>query len=717
MVIKEKIFNKIIFFLFTLLFFLTPLIMNSITSELFEFNKMIFIYFITSLILFFWIGKMIFLNKIIMKKTFLDFFIILFLLSQILSTVFSIDIHTSLFGYYGRFNGGLLSIISYIILYYAFVSNLNKDAFLKLLRISIITSFIVILWGLPGKVGYDLSCLLFTGQLNNSCWTEQFKPAERMFSTLGQPNWLGAYLAINFFIGLYFFIKSNSKISDGFYLSYLFLNFSSILFTRSRSAFISVIFGLIFLIFFQLFFNIKTGGYKKLHKCFSKILFLFFIFLISVLLFKTGIEKIDRFLKLDFVTKKNSSQNQTTTTQFTPNIKVTESFDIRKIVWQGAIDLGKRYPLFGTGVETFAYAYYFVRPVEHNLTSEWDYLYNKAHNEFLNYLATTGFFGLGSYLMLILFFILNSFKNLNTNREVSFLKVCLLSSYFTILITNFFGFSTTTINLFFYLIPAFTFILQQKEGLKEEEIMDFQVKKLNSIQIFFGLILVFFIFSALIFIGNYWYADTLYAKADVYQKTGYYKEALSELQKALKLKYEHVYQDKLSYLLANFAYVIFKPNLKSEISQLISASKFYNEQSLKASPKNVIYYKTRAKIFYIFYQITMDKSYLINGIKTLDIAFKLSPTDPKIPYTQSIFYSLLADEVKNKKEKELYQNYLLSNLDLAIKLKPDYRDAYFLKGKFLKTIGRKNDAKKIFEYILKNISPNDQEVKEELKNL
>jgi O-antigen ligase len=57
--------------------------------------------------------------------------------------------------------------------------------------------------------------------------------------------------------------------------------------------------------------------------------------------------------------------------------------------------------LFGTGVETFAYAYYFVRPQAHNLTSEWDYLYNKAHNEYLNYFATTGFIGLGTYLLVI----------------------------------------------------------------------------------------------------------------------------------------------------------------------------------------------------------------------------------------------------------------------------------------------------------------------------
>ena len=37
---------------------------------------------------------------------------------------------------------------------------------------------------------------------------------------------------------------------------------------------------------------------------------------------------------------------------------VTESGDIRKIVWQGAIELWKQYPILGTGVENFAYSYY-----------------------------------------------------------------------------------------------------------------------------------------------------------------------------------------------------------------------------------------------------------------------------------------------------------------------------------------------------------------------
>ena len=59
----------------------------------------------------------------------------------------------------------------------------------------------MILWAIPGHFGRDLTCLLFTGKFSNSCWdntTLAFRPELRAFSTLGQPNWLGAYLAVGF---------------------------------------------------------------------------------------------------------------------------------------------------------------------------------------------------------------------------------------------------------------------------------------------------------------------------------------------------------------------------------------------------------------------------------------------------------------------------------------------------------------------------------------
>src|SRR3990167_2046009 len=158
----------------------------------------------------------------------------------------------------------------------------------------------------------------------------------------------------------------------------------------------------------------------------------------------------NRFFTMHLFSWPNSSQQNTKQKSITTSEDVTESLDIRKIVWKGAVDLGLKNPLFGTGVETFAYSYYLVRPKEHNLTSEWDYLYNKAHNEYLNYFATTGFIGLVAYFFLLFSFFKNAgmvvfsrsksitFNKYKSEDETYGLQKALFAAWCTILVTNFF---------------------------------------------------------------------------------------------------------------------------------------------------------------------------------------------------------------------------------------------------------------------------------------
>jgi hypothetical protein len=186
----EKI-DKSIRFSFYILLFLVPLIVWPTTYELFEFNKMWFVFGISIVIAFLWGSKMILKKQFEIRRTPLDIPILLFLVSQIASTIFSMEPHTSFWGYYSRFNGGLLSTISYIFLYYAFVTNLvrrNQEEpaiGYKALIVSLASGLVVTLWGIPSHFGADPTCLLFRGTLDVSCWTEAFQPTIRIFSTLG----------------------------------------------------------------------------------------------------------------------------------------------------------------------------------------------------------------------------------------------------------------------------------------------------------------------------------------------------------------------------------------------------------------------------------------------------------------------------------------------------------------------------------------------------
>ncbi|KKQ51802.1 MAG: hypothetical protein US72_C0012G0026 [Microgenomates group bacterium GW2011_GWC1_38_12] len=93
---KTKNYIAIIFYL---AFFSIPLVFHPQTSELFEFNKMVLTYALTVVIVCFWFIRMILEKKIVFRRTILDIPLLIFLTSQTLSTLISIDARTSLLGY------------------------------------------------------------------------------------------------------------------------------------------------------------------------------------------------------------------------------------------------------------------------------------------------------------------------------------------------------------------------------------------------------------------------------------------------------------------------------------------------------------------------------------------------------------------------------------------------------------------------------------------
>jgi hypothetical protein len=107
---SEKItswYNRGIQIGFYLLFGIVPLLLTPWNFELFEYNKMMAVYGITVIIGIMWMIKMLKTQEIRIAKTPLDIPIMLFVGSQLVSALFSIDPHVSWLGYYSRFNGGM----------------------------------------------------------------------------------------------------------------------------------------------------------------------------------------------------------------------------------------------------------------------------------------------------------------------------------------------------------------------------------------------------------------------------------------------------------------------------------------------------------------------------------------------------------------------------------------------------------------------------------
>lgn len=771
-----KLFDKAIEYLFYLLFFLVPIVLSPSTFELFEFNKMWLTFGITALIGFFWIGKMILQRRILFCRTPLDIPILLFLLSQILSTVFSLDSHVSLWGYYSRFNGSLLSYICYIFLYYAFVSNFTPQTIEKnkanlrnffdqiivrrMLLISIASGVFVALWGLPSHFGYDPTCKLFKGSLDVACWTSDFQPKVRIFSTMGQPAWLAAYLAIllpiTIAFAISFFQKARSLTSRDGIMAFIFsaisiLFFVDLLFTRTRAGTIGTI------VSFAIFFGFlvyqefkKRTSVKKILT--SKASLFIAIFLLLSFFIGTSIGFIDKFsfnsIKDRLASKSSQAQPTQTPSPFRGELGGTDSSKIRLIVWRGALDVWKNNPIFGTGVETFAYAYYKYRPPEHNLTSEWNFLYNKAHNEFLNFMATTGTFGIASYLSILIVFsiIVTSYYSPNVKRRTSWilskiqasdapyfdenklLGAALFASFASIIITNFFGFSVVITNIYLFMIPAFLFILWGV--LERSEGGSFADKRgqtrLNDAQhvstaSWIGLgALAIPTFLTIMFLINSWRADTWYALGYNLDRAGDYQKAYPLLHKAVQGRLgEPVFKDEMAVNDAVLAVNLMTQTTDKTNEQDQAAAQNLVQEAISTTnqltadyPSNIVFLKTKVRIYYTLSQI--DPSYLPMALEAIKQTARLAPTEASIHYNLGVLTGQAGDS-----------KGAVKILEETIKLKPDYRDAYFALGLFYHDLAvdesgnivDANFAEKAEEqmrFILEKLEPSDTRAKEQL---
>ncbi len=267
----DKILQRTITGSFYILFLFVPLIFWGSTSELFEFNKMWFVFGMTTIVGAAWITRMIFQRQFRIQRTPIDIPILFFLLSQIISTIFSLDSHVSFWGYYSRFNGGLLSTITYIFLYYALVSNSNSKNIIRYLKLSLFSGLMAALWALPSHFGYDPTCYVFRGNFDVSCWTDAFQPKIRIFGTLGQPDWLAAHLAILIPIAIAFGINAvrKRKITPAvYYLILTLLFYYDLLQTRARSGFAGISIALLLFLILYVWFEFKTYG-KLMFKNFT----------------------------------------------------------------------------------------------------------------------------------------------------------------------------------------------------------------------------------------------------------------------------------------------------------------------------------------------------------------------------------------------------------------------------------------------------------------
>jgi len=815
--LSEKFFTTVVHRAFLLLFFLTPLLLSTRSYELFEFPKMLFIYGITIVVVASWLGSVLVSGKVIWKKSWLDPVLLLILVTQFISTLVSLHPHTSWYGYYSRFHGGMLSTICYALLAWAFVRFARKKWIEDMFLAAIASASLVSLYGVAEHFGIDAHM-----------WVQDVQ--NRIFSTLGQPNWLSAWLGALLPVVMWWFFKPPKSIwpaaiclnlatvsisygitilltkntlpvsgigltvfiatlvvvngllyskakqikpllehSERLSFLVLFLLFATaVLFTKSRSGILA--FGVSTVVFFTHFILSSSKNTLKTQK--NRIL----AFLGSLLLLfgVIGTEWTPTFSQIlgnsSRPLKDPFAQSQKPTNVAHPEY-VSDSTDIRKVVWEGAYNVIQKYPVFGSGTETFAYAYYQVRPQEHNDTSEWDFLYNKAHNEYLNYLANNGIAGTSAILLLIVAAVWVAIKTqwkrwlavLGTLAGVSvtfslvspslFQKIvtklfiyppllvplCIslaiaillwlfiqwkvkptasaqklfdsaaLAMITSIVITNFYGFSVVTVALLFFLLPAFMIVKKEQSRLWEKQL--FAPMKGNDITLVHvgaASALIFTTLFLLLSVYLYYKADDHYASSRSYLNQGKVIDANKQIDEAIHLRAcEADYYLQKALIASQTAYAVSNYDSEDSADLVKTLVGQATEYTKLALETNPVH----LNIYKTAVRIYITLALLDPQYYTL--ATKTLQAASKLSPTDPqlpLNLGILAQQIGDLTQAETY-------FKQATTLKPNYRKAWLTLGELYTKQEKSEEAREVYKFVMENIDPEDVTSQQQLKLL
>jgi len=268
--------------------------------------------------------------------------------------------------------------------------------------------------------------------------------SKRPPSTMGNPDFLAAYLIFLIFLSLYFFIKEKKIIVKITYsvLSSLFL-FTTFL-TMSRAAILAITIGFIWIVFFT---NYKSTLIKKLKIVFA----VFIIAVFSGIFFSANNPKSIP----DFI------QSNDIFSTFISRFKIDSIIGNSRIAsWKIAIKAIQDKPILGWGPEDYSIAFdKYYSPSSGLSSSETGGWWDRAHNFIFEIAVTMGVPALLAFIIfwLALLFCLQKYKKIIPENNVifSFLQAIIIA----LLINNFFSFDCAPTYIFSYLIVGYSLCL------------------------------------------------------------------------------------------------------------------------------------------------------------------------------------------------------------------------------------------------------------------
>ncbi|MDD5031954.1 MAG: O-antigen ligase family protein [Patescibacteria group bacterium] len=442
-------------------------------------------------------------------------------LSFFVSTYFSLHPDLSFWGNCGR-QQGFYNFLHYWLFFVLLAVNFRSWARIKkIIAVAIISSSFVSLYG-----------LLQYFNLDPLDWKEKALYTGRIFSTLGQPNFLGQYLIIIIPLTVFYLIFICRSFIFRFLLFVLILSqLTCLVFSYSRAAWLGLAVSLF--VFLLLFFWAK--GFKK-----TFLVSIGLIFLIILSAFSFGIYYSHR----DFSLERGVSISG----------RIKSAFDLRagsnkarlyywRSAWQEFKQAGEGRKLFGYGPETLADVFVkYYRP-EWGVYEKINAFPDRSHNLIFDLVLQFGLAGLvltALFLGYILSATAKYLKNSPATKEY-WLVVAILTSLSGYFVNNLFSFSLTVGYVYFYILLALLAVITFPGAFlsySPAETLDRSGKKFfHPLSLILIWLTLFFLSAILILYYNInaWRADYYYMKVKKAEIKKDCRAILDNMEKVVQL--------------------------------------------------------------------------------------------------------------------------------------------------------------------------------------
>ena len=617
----SNIFTRIINLNISLLVFLVPLFFLPFSFEALEYNKQYLLFFLTSLALFAWLAKMALIDKELrFKRTPLDLFILGFLVVGILSAIFSVDKTSSLYGFYGRFAGGLIGLISFGVLYFIITNNLEVRRIAGLIKTFLWSSFIIILLTYLGIFGV-LAKLTFLPRVMRQI---TFNP------TTASLEGLSVFLAVVVTLLAGLMLTKTGGGKSVFHWILLVAALGLMVIVDFSSAWLVLLATLTIFVALSLWKRLFRDNVNRL-----------LIPILLIVIAATCIPLQTRGIVSNLPVEQVLSQ------QTTWNIAIRGATDNVKSIF------------LGSGISTFHYDFAKEKPLSFNQNWLWQIRFDRGGSHIAEILGTMGFLGILSYLSLLGIFLMMSYLLLKKSRST----LPLLMIFVALLAGQFFYYQNTTLGLLFWLVLAFSVVSWQKPI--KEKVISFKDFPELSLVFSTAVIIIGVAILALYFYGvKFYLADVNYAKAQAIQAG---IERTTILERAVRLNPGlSQYRTILARAYMQEALTeMDKPQAEQDTTkiQLLVATAINQARiATELAPNQVATWETLGMVYREIRTVATGATEW--GVKSFETAITLEPTNPVI-YTELGKLYMLTNNTEKAGEQ----------FTRAIELKPDYTDA------------------------------------------